>query len=178
MRSADLAGAARHPGRDIACPTAARTGAIAGLVALWWTIGGEVALLGLVAVAVVGSPLLAFVLAVVGLTVIDTASCLWLDLHWDEWMAKTGDRAARTLERMRSNDLLRRLVGWMTGPSPLRFAIAAVVTSPITTVCVVRLGGGVASGRNRILGAALANAVVVGVLAAVAGHLVNVIRGA
>lgn len=163
---------------DGASSSAVRTGAIASLVALWWTIGGEIALLGLVALAILASPLLAFAFAAAGLTIIDTAACAWLDRHWDEWMARSGDRAARTLERMRSNDFLRRVVGWMTGTSPLRFVIAAVVTSPITTVCIVRLGGGTTIGRSRILGAALANAVVVGVIAALAGYLINVVRGA
>ena len=162
---------------DGASPSAMRTGAIASLVALWWTIGGEIALLVLVAFAVVVSPLFAVAVAVAGLTLIDTAGCVWLDRHWDEWVTKSGDRAGRTLERMRSNDFLRRVVGWMTGTSPLRFVIAAVVTSPITTVCIVRLGGGATIGPSRILSAALANAVVVGVLAALAGYLVNVVRG-
>lgn len=157
---------------------AARTSAIAGLVAAWWTVGGDIALLGLVALAVLVEPLLAFVVAASCLTIVDTACCTWLDHHWDEWLTRAGDRLARSLERMRSNAVLRRVVVWLTGASPLRFVIAAVVTSPITTVCLVRLGGGAMIGRNRVAGAALANAVVVGMVAALVGHLVDVVRAA
>jgi len=165
-----------EPGTPAPPPSAARTGAIGALVAIWWAIDGLV-LLTVVLLAAWLNPLLVFAVALVICLAINLACCTWLNRHWDRWMANAGKKLERKLEKMRAGRLMRHPVAWIQGGSDFWFGLAAALTNAISTVAVARLIGGHPISERRILVASFSFALFVAGLGSLLGFVLgDVIR--
>jgi hypothetical protein len=149
--------------QDSGSPTpeigAARSGIVATLIVLWFTAGDKLSAAAVVLLAVFVSVPIAAAAGIAFFSLVEFTCCVWIDENWAQWEAKVSDKIRAKVERWREGRMLRHIVGWISGGSALMYIIAAVLTSPITTVTVARLIGGKTVGKSRILTACVAYSV-------------------
>ena len=126
------------------------------LVLAYWLLDGFVFGIPVVILAAWFNALAVFIVAAAVLVPLNLVLCGWLDQHWDGWMAKHGTRVERKLQKMRNSRIMSHPVKWVTGASGGLYALAAAVTSGITTVSLARLIGGRPIGKHRVVVAAVA----------------------
>ena len=117
-------------------------------------IGAPVALL----MAAVGS-VLVFAAAATAVACLVIVCCAWLDRRWDDWLSGNGTRMETALEKMRTNRLMRRPLGWIGEGTDRRYALAAAVANPILVAALARFIAGEPVGERRVLLGAVAYAV-------------------
>jgi hypothetical protein len=121
-------------------------------------------------------PLLVFVGAATGILLLNIACCTWIDENWGIWIAGRGARVAAKLDRLRDGKTVSKTLGWITGGSGVRYAVAAAIVNAIIVVGTTRVATGVPVGNRRIRIASLAYAVMfAGVFSACGGALGRVI---
>ncbi len=117
-------------------------------------IGAPVALL----MAAVGS-VLVFAAAATAVACLVIVCCAWLDRRWDDWLSGNGTRMETALEKMRTNRLMRRPLGWIGEGTDRRYALAAAVANPILVAAFTRSLTNEPVGERRIFAGAVAYAV-------------------
>src|SRR5262245_14634994 len=120
-----------------------RTGAVGTLIAGYAIFDViPIAVVVILLTAVFERPSTLFVITAVALTVINVASCRWLQHHWAAWIADNGARVEAKLEAMRQSRVMRHPVSWITQGSDWWFALATAIVNPIIVVAVARTIGG------------------------------------
>jgi len=89
-------------------------------------------------------------------TFLNVACCNWVQQRWDSWIHGRGAKLEARLEQRRRSRLLRRPVRWITRDSDVWVTIAAGLIGTVIVVSAVRLLGGKAVGRRRVLFASIA----------------------
>jgi hypothetical protein len=97
--------------------------------------------------------------AVIGVILLVIACCRWLDRRWDVWFSGNGRRIDARLEAMRASRLMRHPVAWIQRGSDRWYALAAAVANPILVAVLARIVGGTPSGERRIFLGAVAYAI-------------------
>lgn len=98
----------------------------------------------------------AFGLAAPMLTLVNIASCNWLQRSWESWIQGHGAKLEAKLERLRRSRLLRHPVGWIARESEVWFVIAAGLIGTVIVVGVARLSGGEPVARRTLAFASVA----------------------
>lgn len=154
-----MAGEARDPGRAVG--GAVRTGAIASLVFLWWSVIETVYVLAVLVAAVFLPPLIVFVVGAALLLLIELGCCTWVDGNWGQWTSRSGAAVEAKLRKWREGRVMRHPVRWITEGSAGLYVLAALITSPTAAVTVARVVGAQRVGRSRIVWTAVIYAIVV-----------------
>jgi hypothetical protein len=101
------------------------------------------------------NPLIVFVGAAVGITLLNYACCMWVDREWGDWVTGPGEKVEAKLDRFRSSPVLRHPVDWVTRSSVVWFALAAMLINAIVVTVAARVVGGTPVGARRIRVAAV-----------------------
>jgi len=102
------------------------------------------------------NPLIVFVGAAVGITLLNYACCTWVDREWGDWVMGPGKKVEAKLDRFRSSRVMRHPVDWVTRGSVVWFALAAMLINAIVVTVTARVVGGKPVGARRIRVAAVA----------------------
>ena len=113
--------------------------------------------------------LIVWIVAAVVLSMINIWACSWLDRQWDVWIAGSGKRLEKKLQKMRSGKMLKRPVEWVQRGSDFWFTLAAVVINAITVVALARFIGGTPVGHRRVVLAAVGYSIFFATLFSVIG---------
>lgn len=89
-------------------------------------------------------------------TLVNVASCDWLQRRWTTWIAGHGATVEAMLERRRRSRILRHPIRWITRDSDIWVTIAAGLIGTVIVIAVIRLLGGAAVGPRRLILASIA----------------------
>ena len=151
-----------------------RNAVIGTLVAGYAIFDALTFLVVIVTLAALFNPLWVFIGAVVVISVINLASCRWLDGEWDGWVAAGhAHRIEAKLARWRQSSLMKHPVQWVTGKSNVLFALGAMLINPVIVVAIARLVGGQTVGEQRIRVASISYAIFFSGIFALFGLAIN-----
>ena len=132
-------------------------GAIGSLVTVFVLVDAYLIGIPLVILAALTKPFVVFVVAAIGLSLLNIALCSWLDRNWDAWFASGhANKVEKRLQKLRANRRMQRPVAWISSGSDAWFALAAAMINAITVIALARVIGGTPVGRRRVLVAAIA----------------------
>ena len=150
------------PGVESDTPTPAepagrtRTTIVGTLVAVYPVVDGYLLGIPVVVLAATTRPLVVFAVAAVLFTLINLACCRWVNTHWTQFVAGSGARIEKQLEKARAGRRMGRVVGWIEHGSDKHFALASMLLNAVWVVAFARILGGKRVGDRRILIASVA----------------------
>ena len=143
--------------------------AVGTFIAVYALVDAYVFGVTITVLAALFNALIVWIVAAVVLSMINIWACSWLDRQWDVWIAGSGKRLEKKLQKMRSGKMLKRPVEWVQRGSDFWFTLAAVVINAITVVALARFIGGTPVGHRRVVLAAVGYSIFFATLFSVIG---------